>query len=406
LSHQGVPSGRDVVSQGRSLVPVLFFVAVILTITALAWLMVGSFVHPLIRGGWRALGLAWLISVAPLFVLLRNLFTGGYPSAFVRLWMFRVFWYSQLLALALALASFLGFVAGLPFGEGALFGRWVILALAPLLVIAGVVGYFGTRQLVVRTLDARFKDLPAALDGLRIVQLSDLHVGPHTPKRHLERVAAAVTSAEPHIIAHTGDQVDDYPRDMEVFAAAFGHLRAPLGTFAIPGNHDVYAGWSAVRAGLETMGATVLVNSAVRLRHNGAEFYLGGTGDPAGSQFRRGAESGAPDLARLLAAIPTGMFSIVLAHNPALWPPLAARGISLTLSGHTHYGQLATKNWSLASVFLELAMGGHERNGALLYINPGTNYWGIPFRIGAPPEVTVLTLRTSDASQLVPSRSS
>jgi uncharacterized protein len=250
----------------------------------------------------------------------------------------------------------------------------------------------------VRNLEVRFKDLPDGLDGLRIVQLSDLHVGPHTPKRHLQRIADAVNDAKPHIIAHTGDQVDDYPRDTEVFAAAFGHLHAPLGTFAIPGNHDVYAGWSAVRAGLERMGATVLVNSAVRLCHNGVEFYLGGTGDPAGSQFRRGEESGAPDIAKLLAAIPAGVFSIVLAHNPALWPPLARRGISLTLSGHTHYGQLATRTWSLASVFLELAMGAHERGGALLYINPGTNYWGIPFRIGALPEVTVLTLRRGDQS--------
>jgi predicted MPP superfamily phosphohydrolase len=368
--------------------------------------MVGAFVHDVVPGGWRTLIVAWLITASPLFVLVRNLLTGGYPSAFVRLSLFRVFWYAQLLALALALASFLGFVAGLPFGESARVGRWVVLGLAPLLVVAGIIGYFGTRQLVVRALDVRMKNLPEALDGLRVVQLSDLHVGPHTPARHLERVAAAVMKAQPHIIAHTGDQVDDYPRDMEVFASAFGHLRATLGTFAIPGNHDVYAGWSAVRAGLERMGAKVLVNDAVRLVHNGAEFYVGGTGDPAGSQFVRGGESGAPNLAQLFAAIPAGAVSIVLAHNPALWPPLASRGISLTLSGHTHYGQFATRNWSLASVFLELAMGAHERNGAQLYINPGTNYWGIPFRIGTLPEVTVLTLRTSDTNEIVPSRSS
>ena len=413
MEHDGscraVPAGEAAPlseARRRSVAPFLFFIGIILTITGLAWSMVGAFVHDVLPGGWRALVVAWLITVSPLFVLVRNLLTGGYPSAFVRLWMFRVFWYAQLLALALALASFLGFVAGLPFGESGRFGRWVILGLAPLLVVAGIIGYFGTRRLAVRRLDVRVRDLPPGLDGLRIAQLSDLHVGPHTPARHLERVADAVTQAQPHIVAHTGDQVDDYPRDMEVFASAFGHLRAALGTFAIPGNHDVYAGWSAVRAGLEQMGVTVLVNDSVRLRHNGVEFFLGGTGDPAGNQFKRGAESGAPDLAKLLAAIPAGAFSIVLAHNPALWPPLAKRGISLTLSGHTHYGQFATRNWSLASVFLELAMGAHERNGSLLYINPGTNYWGIPFRIGALPEVTVLTLRASDTNEIVPSRSS
>ena len=89
----------------------------------------------------------------------------------------------------------------------------------------------------------------------------------------------------------------------------------------------------------------------------------------------------------------------MLAHNPALWPALAERGVELTLSGHTHYGQIAIPwlGWSLASPFLEHAMGEHRQDGSYLYINPGTNYWGIPFRIGTPPEVTVLTLRAAPA---------
>jgi predicted MPP superfamily phosphohydrolase len=82
--------------------------------------------------------------------------------------------------------------------------------------------------------------------------------------------------------------------------------------------------------------------------------------------------------------------------------------VELTLSGHTHYGQIAIPRlgWSLASPFLEHAMGRHQRNGSQLYINPGTNYWGIPFRLGTPPEVTVLTLRRGDgrASLREPSR--
>ena len=86
---------------------------------------------------------------------------------------------------------------------------------------------------------------------------------------------------------------------------------------------------------------------------------------------------------------------VALAHNPALWPALAQRAVPLTLSGHTHYGQLAIPRlgWSAASAFLDLAMGAHRQGDALLYISPGTNYWGVPFRIGTPPEVTVLTLQ-------------
>ena len=93
--------------------------------------------------------------------------------------------------------------------------------------------------------------------------------------------------------------------------------------------------------------------------------------------------------------LPDGCFRLVLAHNPSLWPALAARGAALTLSGHTHWGQLALPRlgWSLASPFLKHAMGVHQEGNALLYIHPGTNYWGIPFRLGTPPEVAIITLR-------------
>jgi hypothetical protein len=109
----------------------------------------------------------------------------------------------------------------------------------------------------------------------------------------------------------------------------------------------------------------------------------------------RGPWTGAPDLDRTMASVPKGAFSVVLAHNPALFPHLADRGAKVVLSGHTHHGQLSipSRGWSLASVFLEYAMGTYERNGALLYVSPGTNYWGIPFRIGAWPEVTIIELR-------------
>ena len=200
--------------------------------------------------------------------------------------------------------------------------------------------------------------------------------------------------------------MDAYPRDMEVFTKYFGDLKAPLGVHAIAGNHDVYAGWPAVRRGLERIGANVLMNRAVPLTNKGQEFWLAGTGDPAGTQMARlnrgNGDSAAPDIARTLSGIPTGAFHIVLAHNPALFGPLAARGAPLTLSGHTHYGQLAIPalNWSLASAFLRFGMGAHVVNGSALYINPGTNYCGIPFRVGTPPEVSVLTLRTGSSASI------
>lgn len=189
--------------------------------------------------------------------------------------------------------------------------------------------------------------------------------------------------------------MDDFPRDVEPLGRAFGGLTAPLGVYAIAGNHDVYAGWPAVRRGMEALGWTVLVNEARPVEHKGTRFWIAGTGDPAGG--RPGQSPVAPDVERTMASVPRDAFSLVLAHNPALWPALAERGANLTLSGHTHYGQLAIPRlgWSVASAFLDLAMGAHRRGESVLYINPGTNFWGIPFRIGALPEVTVVTLHGS-----------
>jgi uncharacterized protein len=370
------------------------FVAVVLLLTLFAWAIVGSFVVDLVPGQWRTWSIAWTLSVVPLFVVVRNLATGRYPSALVRLVLFRFFWYTQLLILALGLGSAAAFLIGLPFGAGLAAGRWMVFAGAAALTALALWGYVGSRRLLVRQLELSPPRMPPGLSGLRIVQLSDLHVGPQTARAQLARIAKATRDAAPHIIAYTGDQVDDHPADIDHFSAAFSKLDAPLGVFAIAGNHDVYAGWDDVRRRLETLRITVLVNRAVQLEHNGTRFWLAGTGDPAGAQFTRGSESGAPDIQRTLRDVPAGAFCVVLAHNPALFPALAARSVDLVLSGHTHHGQFSipSRGWSLASVFLEYAMGTYERNGSLLYVSPGTNFWGIPFRIGALPEVTVVTL--------------
>jgi predicted MPP superfamily phosphohydrolase len=370
-------------------------VAGFLAWNGMLWLVVGGLFAPLVPGGWRTVLGLMLLLVLPLVLIIQGMGGGAYPSAFMRIWVFRPFWYAQMALLMLALAGFAGLVSGLPFGVAQQGGRWVAGGTAVILVLAALWGYAGTRRLVVRPLDVSFPDLPRGLEGMRIVQLSDLHVGPHTSRRHLARIVDAVRSARPDLIALTGDQVDDYARDVEPLGGALGGLSAPLGVVAIAGNHDVYAGWEPVRRGMERLGWRVLVNEAVPLERNGARVWLAGTGDPAGG--RPGDSPVAPDVARTLAAVPPDAFTIALAHNPALWPQLADRGVGLTLSGHTHHGQLSIPRlrWSVASVFLDLAMGAHRQGNSVLYINPGTNFWGIPFRIGALPEVTVVTLHRS-----------
>ncbi|HXY29394.1 MAG TPA: metallophosphoesterase [Gemmatimonadaceae bacterium] len=376
--------------------------AVILGIFSLCWAIVGALFASLVPGGASTfVALAFLLTGLPLglFIWIRT--HGGYPGAPFRLLVMRPFWYAQL---TLLLSGLVGAVVGLaasPFGAAQSAGRWAVALTAGACVLLSIIGYFGSRRLLVRHMTATIAGLPPAFDGLRITHISDTHVGPHTSRRHLARVRAAVEKSEPAMIAVTGDLVDDHAADVAHYAETLGGLAAPLGVYAIPGNHEVYAGWVAVRDALGEVALTVLVNEARILDYRGERLAVVGLGDPAAGRHPSPSLP-APDVDAALASVPHGTVTVALAHNPALWPALAARGVSLTLSGHTHWAQLALpwRGWSLANVFLELAMGVYQRGEALLYIHPGTNYWGIPFRIGALPEVAVITLRTGNASAM------
>ena len=347
-----------------------------------------------------------LYATIPLLLFLRWRGWPFYPRAAFRLFVVRVALYVQLLLPIVAAAAAVGLLVGWPLGMPLLVGR---LLAAVALVVAGVVllaGYVGSKRLVVREVEARVPGLDAALDGLRIVQISDLHVGPHTSRRFMGRVAETVAGATPDMIAVTGDLVDDRAEDVAWYAAAFAKLRAPLGVYLIPGNHDIYAGWDAVAQALrQRTDTTILVNESRLVERRGAQLAIVGTGDPAAAGNRRwtaAPASAAPDVERALAHVPSATPVVAFAHNPALWPGLAQRGVALTLSGHTHWGQFALPRlgWSFASPFMEYAMGAHRAGDSLLYINPGTGYWGIPFRIGALPEITIVTLRRADEAEI------
>lgn len=358
--------------------------------------------------GWGApLGVALiaLYTTIPLLLFVKWRGWPFYPGAAFRVFVVRAVLYSQLVLPFAAAAAVLGMLIGIPFGHSLLFGRLASGGVVGATALVLLAGYFGSRRLVVREVDASVPELPAAFDGVRIAQISDLHVGPQTSRRFLARVAAAVGRATPDIIAVTGDVVDDRAEDVPWYAAAFATLEAPLGVYIIPGNHDIYAGWDAVARSLrQRTKATILVNDARVVERRGGRLAIVGTGDPAAGPRAIGLpnDNAAPDVDRALASVPSGMTTVAFAHNPALWPGLAKRGVSLTLSGHTHWGQFALPRlgWSLASPFLEHAMGGHRAGDALLYINPGTGYWGIPFRLGAFPEITIVRLRRAEEAGL------
>jgi predicted MPP superfamily phosphohydrolase len=337
-----------------------------------------------------------LYTTIPLLVFLR---WGGwpfYPGKSFRLFVLRVFWYTQLLLPLVAAAGLVGMIAGSIAGHALDAGRAAAAAVALMLGVIIAIGYIGSRALAVRDVIAELPDLPPEFDGFRIGQLTDLHIGPHLPRSRSDRIAKEMERLAPDAIVVTGDIVDDRVEDLEVYASALGSMRAPSGVYLIAGNHDVYAGWPAVERRLRRGDlGTLLVNESREIRRGGAIISIVGTGDPAGRGFP---EAGvAPDIDRALSGVPPGRLVIALAHNPALFSALAGRGVALTLSGHTHWGQVAlpAAGWSMASMFLEDAMGVITRGRSLLYISPGTGYWGIPFRIGATGEITHVTLRRS-----------
>ena len=364
------------------------------------WSIIALLLAPVLPGGAFTAALIPILTAAPILELVRRFRARGggrrppYPGRAVRVFLLRPFWYGQVAGPVLAGVGLLGALAGLLPGEPGAFGRGAMAIGGAVLLVIGVAGWIGSSRLRVTRHRATWPDLDARLDGLVIAQLSDLHVGPHLPVRYLERVRRAVDAAQPDMIVLTGDLVDDFGPDVDVYARAFGTMAAPLGVFVSAGNHDVYAGWSEVRERLERLPVNVLVNASRAVERNGAPLVVVGLGDPAGRSWSRdGGADVAPDAERALAGVPADAFTVALAHNPALWRELARRHVRLTLSGHTHWGQLARGNWSLASQFLEHSMGRYADARSLLYIHPGTGYWGIPFRLGAWPEVALIELR-------------
>lgn len=359
---------------------------------------------------WATVGVLLLAAYVTLPILLLVRWRGWpfYPRAAFRIAVVRVTLYVQLLLPIISGAALLGIVVGAFLHAPLAGGRWaagVALAIAVAFLAAG---YVGSRWLSIRSFDVTIPALPAGLEGTRIVQISDLHVGPHIPRRFLAKVRRATERFAPDLIAVTGDLIDDRWEDVERYARFFGDLRASLGVFVVAGNHDVYANWEEVERELAARTSSiVLVNEARVVERDGASLAVVGVGDPAGHGRRwggGGTSRVAPDVARAYASVPRGAAVLALAHNPALWPELARRGADLTLSGHTHWGQFAipAADWSLASLFLPHPMGIYREESSLLYVHPGTGYWGIPFRIGARPQVALLVLRRGADPAITP----
>ena len=263
-------------------------------------------------------------------------------------------------------------------------------------VAAGLAVYAGwiePRRLVVRERELALPHWPQRLDGLRAGVLSDLHAGvPYAGLDAIRRVVDELNARAPDVQLLLGDYLDAsqrwrQPLAPERVAEELARLRSPLGTIAVIGNHDWRNSGDRMWRALEAVGITVLEDRAVELRPPGGPFWVAGLAD---LRHRR------PDIGAALRDVPRDAPVLMLSHDPDLFPGVPNR-VSLTLSGHTHGGQVAIpilRRPMLPSYYGERYARGHiVEHGRHLLVTSGVGTSGLPIRFLAPPEVHVLTLR-------------
>lgn len=233
--------------------------------------------------------------------------------------------------------------------------------------------------------------LPAAFDGLTLTHLSDLHASTLVRLEFLQSAIAQAQQLASDLIVITGDLVySDGPDYTPHLTALLAPLTAPLGVYAIYGNHDHQRSLPAIAAALKQANVTLLYNTALPLHRNGHTLYLAGVDDP---------REGRPLLANALRTVPPDGFVILLAHAPD-FADIAAQDtrIRLQLSGHSHGGQIRLPLIGplyLPTMGRKYVMGRFQLGHLTLYVNRGLGVSGIPLRLNCRPEISIFTLRTA-----------
>lgn len=263
----------------------------------------------------------------------------------------------------------------------------IVLGLGIFATLAGLVG--ARRRARIVNVDVPLRDLPLALHGFSIVQISDIHVGTTIRKKYVEKIVKAVNALKPDLIAVTGDVVDGSVRDLAAHTAPLAELRALHGAFFVTGNHEYYSGANAWTAEFERLGLRVLLNEHAVIEHQGASLVIAGVTDFSAHHFNASQRS---DPRVALAGAPAeASIKVLLAHQPRSASAAASAGFDLQLSGHTHGGQFWP--WNLFVRFQQpFTAGLHRLDHLWIYVSRGTGYWGIPNRFGAPSEITRLRL--------------
>ena len=244
--------------------------------------------------------------------------------------------------------------------------------------------------------------LPEGFDGYRIAQLSDIHIGSWQGRPEaVEKLVKLTNEQQADLIVFTGDLVNQQSHELDIFRPTLSRLQASDGVYSVLGNHDygTYYRWKNsreeadnlqyLREQQQAMGWRLLDNSHAILHHRGDSIALIGVENDGEPPFPQHA-----DLPRATEGT-QGMFSILLSHNPTHWrrEVLPESDIDLMLSGHTHAMQISLFGRSLASLKYPEWSGMYREGSRALYVNIGIGYVGLPFRFGAWPEITVITLK-------------
>lgn len=298
-------------------------------------------------------------------------------------------WLSFVLLLSLARDLLLALTGPLPALHGALEES------GPALVIGGslaalLAGFLtargGPRPLEV---EVPVPGLDPALEGFRIAQISDLHVGPTIGRGYVERVVAMTNALQPDLVALTGDLVDGPVPRLAGAVAPLAQLQPRGRVFLVPGNHEVYSGLRQWGEEFRRLGIRVLVNDYALVEQVTARIVVGGVSDPTMAAF---GEALRPDAQRASGRGEGRAFRLLLSHHPKLAVDAADAGFDLQLSGHTHGGQFFPWTLAVRKVHAPHALGLSRRGRMWVYVSAGTGSWGPPLRLGTRTEVTLLRL--------------
>jgi uncharacterized protein len=294
--------------------------------------------------------------------------------------------------------------------------RYVAYMAGTLPFLAATYGFAtGRLNYMVEKVDVPIANLPKGLDGFRIAQLSDLHIGEFMPREEIRRAVGMANALKPDLAVVTGDFISGQHDPLEDCIEELSKLRAPLGTWGCNGNHEIYAGAENSAAQLfDAHGMKLLRQENAQLEWQGEKLNL------IGVDYQRDSMTPGPHGAMLQGVehlVSREMPNILLSHNPNSFRRAAQMGIELSLAGHTHGGQVKVEivdhSISPARLITDFVAGlfhlplgngaappavganGHSGKSAYLYVNRGLGTFGFPVRLGVPPEITLLTLRSA-----------